>query len=212
MTLKVVLAEDHNLVRAGIRALLAAIPDVEVVGEAADGENALTVARETRPDVVLMDIAMPKLDGLEAARRLTKELPEVHVIILSMHVTGDYVEQALRAGARGYLLKDTATEELALALAAVGRDETWISAGVSAQVLDRLMTAGKPEDEPLTARQTEILRHIAEGHSTKEIAYELGLSAKTVETHRAQIMERLGIRDVAGLVRYALRTGLISDR
>jgi DNA-binding NarL/FixJ family response regulator len=211
MSPRVALADDHNLVRAGIRALLDAIPGVEVVGEAANGEAALAIARDRQPDILLMDIAMPGLNGLEATRRVCAECPAVRVVILSMHVTGDYVEQALRAGASGYLLKDAATEELALALAAVGRGDTWISPAVSEQVIDRLRGDARPADEALTPRQTEILRLLAEGRSTKEIAYELGLSAKTVETHRAQIMDRLGIRDLAGLVRHAIRVGLVSD-
>ena len=206
------LADDHALVRAGIRSLLGAMADVEVVGEASSGEEALALAARAQPDVVLMDIAMKGITGLEAAARMREQQPAVRVVILSMHSGEEYVLQALRAGAVGYLLKDAATGELELALRSVMRGESWLSPSVSRQVVEGYMhrTGGETAPDVLTARQREVLKLVAGGKSTKEIAFLLNLSVKSVETHRAQIMERLGIRDVAGLVRYALRTGLIS--
>ncbi len=209
--IRVLLADDHALVRAGMRSLLKAMAQVEVVGEAASGEEALELAARERPDVVLMDIAMKGMSGLEAAARLRERQPEVRVVILSMHAGEEYVLKALRAGAVGYLLKDAATGELELALRSVMRGESWFSPAVSRQVVEGYVqrVGGEPVADALTARQREVLKLVAGGKSTKEIAYALNLSVKTVETHRAQIMERLGIRDVAGLVRYALRTGLV---
>jgi DNA-binding NarL/FixJ family response regulator len=209
--LRVLLVDDHALVRAGMRSLLQDLPDVEVVAEAGDGAEALAAAERERPDVVLLDIAMKGMNGLEAAARLRERLPGVKVIILSMHTSEEYVLLALRAGAVAYLIKDSATSELELALKCVMRGETYLSPAISRQVVDgyvqRVGASAGPE--PLTPRQREVLKRIAEGRSTKEIAFELNLSVKTVETHRAQIMERLGIRDVAGLVRYAMRAGLV---
>ena len=209
--IRVLLADDHSLVRAGIRSLLGAMAEVEVIAEAASGEEALELAASAKPDVVLMDIAMKGITGLEAAARLRERHPAIRVVILSMHSGEEYVLQALRAGAAGYLLKDAATGELELALRSVMRGESWLSPAVSRQVVEGYVqrSGGEATPEVLTARQREVLRLIAVGKSTKEIAFLLNLSVKTVETHRAQIMERLGIRDVAGLVRYALRTGLV---
>jgi DNA-binding NarL/FixJ family response regulator len=209
--IRVLLADDHALVRAGIRSLLNAMNEVEVVAEASSGEEAIELAASSRPDVVLMDIAMKGITGLEAAARMRSRNPEVRVVILSMHSGEEYVLQALRAGAAGYLLKDAATGELELALRSVMRGESWLSPAVSRQVVEGYVqrAGGEQAPEVLTARQREVLRLVAGGKSTKEIAFLLNLSVKTVETHRAQIMERLGIRDVAGLVRYALRTGLV---
>ena len=209
--IRVLLADDHSLVRAGIRSLLGAMTEVQVVGEAASGEEALELAAREHPDVVLMDIAMKGITGLEAAARMRDTHPAVRVVILSMHSGEEYVLQALRAGAAGYLLKDAATGELELALRSVMRGESWLSPAVSRQVVEGYVQRSGAEAAPdvLTARQREVLRLVAGGKSTKEIAFFLNLSVKTVETHRAQIMERLGIRDVPGLVRYALRTGLV---
>jgi len=210
-TVRVLLVDDHALVRAGIRLLLREIPDVEVIGEAGDGDAALEIAERERPDVVVMDIAMKGANGLETAARLRERQPEVKVVILSMHASEEYVLQALRAGAAAYLIKDSATAELELALKSVIRGESYLSPAVSKQVVEDYVQrlGGGAESDPLTPRQREVLKRIAEGRSTKEIAFELNLSVKTVETHRAQIMERLGIRDVAGLVRYAIRVGLV---
>jgi DNA-binding NarL/FixJ family response regulator len=209
--IRVLLVDDHALVRAGIRSLLNGMADVVVVAEAASGEDGLLLAERERPDVVLMDIAMKGITGLESAARLRDRLPDIRVIILSMHSGEEYVLQALRAGAAGYLLKDAATGELELALRSVIRGESWLSPAVSRQVVEGYVqrVGGEPGTEVLTARQREVLALVAAGKSTKEIAFTLNLSVKTIETHRAQIMERLGIRDVPGLVRYALRTGLV---
>ena len=209
--IRVILADDHALVRAGIRSLLGAMAGVEVIGEASSGEDAVELAGRENPDVVLMDIAMKGMTGLEATARIRQRQPQVRVLVLSMHFSEEYVLQALRAGAAGYLLKDAATAELELALRSVMRGETWLSSAVSRQVVDGYVQrmGGDSGSEALTARQREVLRLLAGGKSTKEIAFILNLSVKTVETHRSQIMERLGIRDVAGLVRYAMRTGLV---
>lgn len=208
---RILLVDDHKLVRAGIRSLLREIEGVEVVAEASDGAEALLLAERERPDVVLMDIAMKGMNGLDAAARLRERLPTAKVVILSMHTSEEYVLLALRAGAAAYLIKDSATSDLELALQSVMRGETYLSPAISRQVVEgyvQRVGVGAAAD-PLTPRQREVLKRIAEGGSTKEIAFELNLSVKTVETHRAQIMERLGIRDVAGLVRYAMRTGLV---
>lgn len=211
--IRVLLADDHNLVRAGLRALLEAMPGVEVVGCVEDGRKAIEFAQKLHPTVALLDIDMPGLNGLEAARRLRAEFPRLRVIILSVHDNEEYVRQALRAGAAGYLLKDAAPAELALALQAVARGETYLSPAVSRRVIEDYLRGG-PETpttfERLTSRQREILQLIAEGHSTKDIARLLDLSVKTVETHRAALMQALDIHEVAGLVRYALRHGLVN--
>jgi len=213
MSLRVLLVDDHNLVRAGIRALLESLPQVEVVGEAADGRDALDLAASLQPDIVLMDISMKGMNGLEATVRLKQDFPDIRVIMLSMYATEEYVMQALHAGACGYLVKESATLELERALQAVARGETYLGPQVSRQTVDNYMervgVGGKPRDA-LTARQREILQLIAEGHNTKEIAYRLRVSAKTVESHRAKMMERLEIHDIPGLVRYAIRNGLTS--
>lgn len=215
--IRVVLADDHRLVRAGVRALLERLPDIEVVGEAGDGREALGLLKTVQPDVALLDIGMAGMNGLEAATRATKEFPRVRTLILSMHASEEYVLRALRAGAAGYLLKDSATAELELAIKAVARGETYLSPAMSkhivADYVRRVGGGGAAEAAPyetLTPRQREILQLVAEGQSTKAIAKTLDVSIKTVETHRAEIMERLDIHDIAGLVRYAIRTGLIS--
>lgn len=212
-SIRVLLADDHALVRAGFRALLQSLPDMEVVAEAGDGREALRLIDLHRPDVVLMDIGMPGLNGLEAAARLAEESPQIRVIVLSMHATEEYVLRALRAGAVGYLLKDAGTAELELAVRAVVRGETYLSPAVSKHVIAEYIqrVSGEPDPlEQLTPRHREILQLIAEGQTTRGIAQTLGLSVKTVETYRSQLMERLDIHDIAGLVRYAIRVGLIS--
>ena len=210
--LRVLLAEDHTLVRAGIRALLESLEGVEVVAEAADGREALRLAKAHAPDILLMDITMKEMNGLEAAARLAKEHSMTRVIILSMHAEPIYVRQALQAGAAGYLLKGSDVAELELALKAVTRGDTYLSPSVSKALVGGLLTGKAPPANPmdeLTPRQREILQFIAEGKTTKEIASRLDLSVKTVETHRAQLMERLDIHEVAGLVKFAIRVGLI---
>ncbi len=210
--LRVLMADDHKLVRAGLRALLDAMPDVEVVAEVGDGMEAVRLAIELVPDVALLDIAMPILGGLPALHRIRAAGLATRVVLLSMYDHDEYVTQAVRAGAAGYLVKDAAVEELALALAAVRRGDTYLSPAISRK-LAQAFTAGAdgPAPAALTPRQSEILCLVARGRSSKEIARALDLSVKTVETHRAQIMERLEIRDLAGLVRYAVRIGLVSS-
>jgi DNA-binding NarL/FixJ family response regulator len=210
---RVLLADDHALVRAGIRALLEKIPSVEVVGEAGSGREALKLVRSKLPNVVLMDIAMAELGGLEALPRITKDFPDVKVIILSAHSNEEYVIRALREGASGYMLKDSATTELELAINSVIQGKSYLSPSISRTVIDDyLQRVGGPVSplEQLTPRQREILQLLAEGKTTKEVAYDLGISVKTVESHRLQLMERLNIHDVPGLVRYAVRSGLVS--
>lgn len=212
--IRVLLADDHALVRAGLRSLLASMDGVEVVGEAADGHDALRLAGTLRPQVILMDIAMPGLNGLEATARITRGGARApRVLILSMHVSEEYAAQAFRVGAAGYVLKDAAPTELEQALRAVARGEMYLSPAVSRHVVEdyRRLLGDVPDPlARLTPRQREILQLVAEGLSTKEIAQRLPLSAKTVESHRGQLMQRLGIRDLAGLVRFAIRVGLVS--
>lgn len=212
--MRLLLVDDHNLVRAGLRTLLEQMAGVEVVGETEDGREAVRLARKLQPDVVLMDIAMPGLNGIDAAMQIRQRQPEVVILILSMYSDDIYVDRALRSGAAGYLLKDSATEELSLALNAIRAGETYLSPRISRKVLDSYLgrrSGGDVEDAPLTVRQREVLQLISEGKTTRQIAGILKLSIKTVETHRANIMHRLGISDVAGLVRYAIRIGLVSE-
>jgi len=212
-SVRIVLADDHTLFRAGIQALLSDIEGGEVVAEAGDGREALRQIALHRPDVALLDIAMAELNGLEVTAQIAARFPGVRVIILSMHAQEEYVLQALRMGAVGYLLKDADTIELELALKAVMRGEVYLSPAVSRQVVTGYVQhAGELSDdlERLSLRQRETLQLIAEGHTTQEIACRLGISVKTVEKHRAQLMERLDIHDVAGLVRYAIRAGLVA--
>lgn len=210
---RVLLADDHTLVRAGLRKLLETSPDYVVVGEAGDGLALLELAQQLQPGLVLMDIAMPGLNGIEATARLVKSFPGIKVLILSMHQSEEYVRQALRHGAAAYLLKDAAPLELDLALSAVMRGETYLSPAVSKGVVHDYVQRLRDEEQPaaaLSPRQREVLQLVAEGHSTKEIARRLDLSVKTVDTHRSQLMKQLDIHEVAGLVRYALRVGLVS--
>jgi len=212
--IKVFLIEDHNLVRAGIKSLLENLQGIEVAGEAGNGRDALRMMRVEAPDIVLTDIAMAGLNGMETTSRITKDFPNVRVIVLSMYANEEYVMQALRAGSAGYLVKEAATSELELAIRAVARGDTYLSPAVSGKVIDKTLGRAVPQSSPLdrlTPRQREILQLIAEGRSTKQIADTLTLSVKTVETHRAQLMSRLEIFDVPGLVRYAIRVGMISS-
>lgn len=219
--IRVLLADDHTLVRGGIRALLRDLPRVEVIAEANDGREALSLIQSHQPDIVLMDIAMSGMNGLEATNRIHHEFPQVRVIILSMHQNEEYVLQALRAGASGYLLKDAGLAELDIALHAVARGETYLSPPVSRHVISDYVrrvgiddvqddTAVQSPLDRLTDRQREILQLIAEGQTTQQIAHRLSIGVKTVETHRMQLMERLDIHDIAGLVRFAIKTGLIT--
>jgi DNA-binding NarL/FixJ family response regulator len=208
--MRILIADDHTLVRAGLTSLIARLPEMEVVAEAADGRQALRLVRDLQPDIVLMDIAMPGLNGLESAERIHGIHPKIKIIILSMHASEEYVAQALKAGASGYLLKDAATAELEMALKSVSMGQFYLSPAISRQVVDNFLRGGPMGLDLLTPRQRKILQLIAEGKGTRDIAETLHLSVKTVETHRAQLMERLDIHDVAGLIRYALRKGLIT--
>ncbi len=212
--LRVLLVDDHTLLRAGMKALLhtTAATNVEVIAETGDGSEALTLIETLQPDIVLMDIAVPGLNGLEVTARSTKHFPHVRVIILSMYGNEEYVLQALRAGASGYLLKDSSTTELELAIKAVAHGEIFLSPPVSKHLVADYIrrTSSEPHaQDTLTPRQREVLQLIAEGHTTRQIAEALTISIKTVETHRTQLMERLDIHDIAGLVRYAIRTGIV---
>lgn len=209
--LRLLLADDHTLVRAGLRALLDGMDGVTVVAEADNGEQAVALAQALAPDVALLDITMPSLNGLQAAERILAQSPPPRVVILSMHAAEEYVNRALALGVSGYLLKDAATLELQAALEAVSAGQTYLSPRITSQLLESRLKTGEGTARPgLTARQLEVLRLLALGKSVKEIAYDLQLSAKTVETYRAQIMERLDLHDLASLVRYAIRTGLVS--
>jgi len=200
--------------------LLEALPGLEIVGEVSDGRAALELVLKARPDVAFLDIAMPGLNGIEVAERAAREAPATRVVMLSMHNTSNHVVRALRAGAAGYLLKDAAADELPVLLRAVMNGETYLSPAIAKHVVDGFLQRGNSEpiadDNPvelLTPRQREILQLVAEGRSTKEVATLLSLSIKTVEAHRSQIMDRLDIHDLPGLVRFAIRTGLVaSDR
>jgi DNA-binding NarL/FixJ family response regulator len=211
--IRVMLADDHTLVRAGIRALLEKLPGVEVVGEAGDGREVLNLVKLHQPDVVLMDISMPGLNGLEAALRMAKEFPDVRVVILSMHHNEEYVWRALKAGVAGYLLKKSATAELETALQQVVRGEIYLSREISTRLVKKFPLQGIADRisplEELTGRQREILQLIAEGQNTKGIAEILKVSPKTIEYHRMKLMDCLNVHDVPGLVRFALRVGLI---
>lgn len=211
--IRLLLVEDHLLVREGIRALLHSLEGIDVVAEANDGREALRLTQTHQPDVVLMDISMPGLNGLEAAAHMAKECPTARLLMLSMHANGEYVRRALRAGALGYLLKGADVSELEFAIRSVARGETYLTPAVAKHVIREFIRAQEHELDGLaglTSRQREILQLIAEGRTTKGIAQVLNLSVKTVESHRMQLMERLKIRDIPGLVRYALRVGLIS--
>ncbi len=211
--IRVLLADDHTLVRSGFRALIQELEGIDVVAEAADGREALRLVGKHRPDVVLMDIAMPELNGLDATARMKKQFPKVPVLLLSMHNSDEYVSKALAAGAAGYMVKTGGALELDIGIRAVARGESFLSPAVARRVISHHPASnGRPFDGPrrLTPRQREILQLIAEGNSTKEMARKLDVSVKTVETHRVNLMCRLDIHDVAGLVRYAIRIGLVT--
>jgi DNA-binding NarL/FixJ family response regulator len=211
-TIKLVIADDHRLFRSGLRQLIEKQAGVSVVAEAATGFEAVAAAKELSPDIVVMDISMPELNGIEATRRIVDETNTVRVIILSMHSDRRYVTEALRAGAKGYLLKDAAPEELLRAIHKVMRDQFYLSAAINAQVIEGFVQRSPAETlsafSTLSAREREVLQLLAEGKSTREIADKLHLSAKTVETHRVHVMEKLNLHTIAELTRYAIREGL----
>jgi len=200
--MKIVLADDHALVRAGIRRLVEETPPNQVVGEADDGEQAVELVQREAPELVITDIGMPRMNGLELAAWLKHNRPEVRVIILSMHAAEEYVAEALASGARGYLLKRSAPEELPFALRTVALGDIYLSPSISRHVL-------QDQSRRISPRQREVLKLVAQGKTTREIAAQLGLSPRTVDTHRAELMSRLGVRDAIGLLREATRLGLV---
>jgi len=215
-SIRVLLADDHTLIRAGIRALLEKVPGVEVAEEASDGRAVLALIKAQQPDVVLMDISMPGLNGLEALACITRDFPRVRVIILSMHHNDEYVLHALKAGASGYLLKRSATSELSEALKAVTDGQIYLSREISSRFLKKfplqeIAIANAPLEQ-LTVRQREVLQLLSEGQTTKAIAQVLKISDKTVEYHRSHLMARLNIFDISGLVHFALRNKLIAQQ
>ncbi|MEA2779916.1 MAG: hypothetical protein QOK29_1460 [Rhodospirillaceae bacterium] len=211
--IRVLLVDDHWLVRAGFKSLLANFADINVVAEASDGREALACVARDRPQVVLMDISMPGMNGLEATQQIVSKHPAVRVLVLSMHVSEGHVLRALRAGASGYVFKGSSAEELKLAIEAVAQNNIFLSPAISKHLIDAYLTGTSDRTsslDHLTSRQREILQLIGEGKSSKQIAQLLGTTPKTIESHRAMLMERLGIRNVPGLVRYAVRYGLVS--
>jgi DNA-binding NarL/FixJ family response regulator len=209
---RVLLVDDHALVRAGIRALIATLDGVEVVAEAGNGREALQQVANVAPDLVLLDLTMPEMSGFEVLEQIVRRTPEVRVIILTMHEAREYTTRALRLGAAGFIPKSAAANELKQGIESVMRGEAYTSKEPAPRVGPAMLgeSRGQRLLEKLTPRQREILVLIAEGQTTKEIARNLNISVKTVESHRAQLMERLDIRDVAGLVRFAIKTGLVS--
>jgi two-component system, NarL family, nitrate/nitrite response regulator NarL len=204
--IQVVLADDHDLVRSGIKALLSTVEGVRVIAEARNGSELLALLESVKPDVVMTDISMPGMDGITAIAEIHSRFPDVRVIVLSMYDTVDFVKRAVANGACGYLMKDAPPFELEQALRSVMATGSYFSAAVA----QRLLQPSEPTvDDELTTRQVEILTLIAQGKSAKEIAFELGLSPKTVDVHRARIMERLRLNDIASLTRYAVRKGLV---
>jgi two-component system response regulator NreC len=203
------LADDHAVVRQGFRMILSAHPDLEIVGEAGNGREAVELAATLRPDVVVMDVAMPELNGIEATRRLTADNPHIRVVALSMHKDSVYVREILRAGARGYLLKDSVADDLVAAVRAVAGGEGYLSPGVSNAVLDDYRKHVTNPIDLLSSREREVLQMLAEGKTNKEIAVVLNLSVYTVEAHRGRIMEKLNVHSINELVRFAVRNGLI---
>jgi DNA-binding NarL/FixJ family response regulator len=214
--IRILLADDHSLVRAGVRAMLEQMSGVEVVAEVSDGREALLAIEELEPDLALLDISMPGLDGIDVVARMRRDRRRTRALVLSMHVDDDYIRRALAAGAAGYLLKSSDRDELEMAVRAVSRGETWLSPEVSRHIAAAFARGEGPHPpaprELLTPRQREVLKLIAEGLSNKEIASRLELSIKTVDSHRTELMQRLDIHGVVGLVRYAIRKGLVNEQ
>lgn len=212
-TTRILLADDHKIFREGLRTLLSNQPGVEVVGEAENGRATLSMASDLDPDVVIMDVAMPELNGIEATRRIVADMPTTKVLALSMHADSRFVTRMLTAGARGYLLKDCAFEELTLAIQTVLDDDVYLSPGVAGVVVRAMQTRNEEAADQapeLTPREREVLQLVAEGRTTRAIADMLHVSVKTIETHRKQIMDKLELRSVAELTKYAVREGLTS--
>ena len=212
MTIRVLLVDDHKIVREGLRSILEKQPDIEVIAMGDNGRMALQLAGELRPDVAVIDIAMPEMNGIEAIRRISGENPGIRSLALSMHSAKRFVVEALAAGAKGYILKDCAAEELVRAIRVVAGNETYLSPKITGLIVKDYVKR-RPESQSLDGsllsnREREVLQLIAEGQSTKEIAFDLGVSGKTVETHRQQIMRKLNLHNVAELTRYAIREGI----
>jgi DNA-binding NarL/FixJ family response regulator len=214
MSVKIILADDHRIMREGLRALLEKQSGMEVIAEAEDGRSTVDLAHELKPDVVVIDISMPDLNGIDATRQIIGAAPHIKVIALSMHSDRKFVREMLSAGASGYLLKDSAFEELGTALAAVINNQTYLSPKIADTVikdyLGKIDPTGSKTSPSLTSREREVLQLLAEGKTTKEIASKLCVSVKTIETHRKQIMEKVGLNSVAELTKYAIREGLTS--
>jgi DNA-binding NarL/FixJ family response regulator len=212
---KVLLVDDHKVVRQGLKALFTNEPDVEVIGEADDGRAALALVAELKPDVILMDISMPGLNGIEATRQIRQRFPQVKVVILSMHANEEYVFQVLQAGATGYVLKQSDSLEVLAAIRAALAGGSFLSPPISRAVIDDYIRRAEarshsPEPDPLTSREREVLQLLVEGLPNREIAQKLDISVKTVETHRANMMTKLGLKDKTELIKYALRKGWIA--
>ncbi len=214
MSIRALLADDHQIVREGLRLLLERADDMEIVGEASDGDEAVRLAAEVHPDVVILDVAMPGLDGIGAARRIKADAPHVKIIALSMHSDQQFVSEMLQAGASAYLLKECAYRELATAVRSVVANGTYLSPGVVSVLVEDYVHRVAPEKRGrpsrLTGREVEVLRLIADGNATKQVARQLEVSVKTVDTHRRRIMKKLELDGVAELTKYAIREGLVS--
>jgi DNA-binding NarL/FixJ family response regulator len=210
MGIRILLADDHKIVRQGLGAILEE-QGFQIVAESANGQEAVQLAEKLRPDVAVLDIGMPLLNGIDATREIARVSPRTRIILLTMHTEDTFVLSGLRAGARGYLLKARAAEDLVQAIRDVHRGEIYLSPGISETVVDAFLHATTPPAEPLSDRERQVLQLIAEGKRTKEIATILGVSINTAESHRNHIMEKLDIHDIAGLVRYAIRHGLIES-
>jgi len=206
----VLLAEDHQIVRQGLRGLLEKAGH-EVVGEAADGQEALRLARTLSPDIAVLDLSMPRLNGLDAAREIRRMSPEIKTILLTMYTDKGYVLQAMKVGAKGYVLKTEAAEDLIRAIREIARGETYLSPGVAASIVEAYLDESRLPADPLTPRERQILQLIAEGNTTKAVAHQLHISFKTAESHRSHLMKKLDLHDVTGLVRYAIRRGLVHN-
>ncbi len=210
MEVRILLVDDHTIVRDGLKALIASETDMEVIGEAADGPTAVQMALDHGPDVVIMDLSLPELNGVDATRRITRERPDIRVVALSMHDDAATVDKALRAGARGYVLKGSSIEDVVQAIRIVSKGDVYLTPGISDYVLQGYLSGDKGDIDPLTEREREIVQLIGEGFTSKEIGEKLGVKTKTVQNHRVRILDKLGIQTTAGLVRYALRTNLIT--
>jgi two-component system, NarL family, response regulator NreC len=207
--IRILLADDHTIVRQGLKLILSAQPDLEVVGEAANGTEAVALAQKLKPDIVLMDVAMPELNGIDATRKMVEENPRVRVLVLSMHKEAVYVRNILRAGARGYILKDAIDTELLNAVRSVARGDGYVSPAVSGALLNDYRQNVTDPIDLLSGREREVLQLIAEGKTNKEIATHLNLSVYTVDSHRGKIMEKLNLHSTGELVRFAMKRGLV---